>query len=83
MSIVLRFHYYSLLQNVTDIIKKCGSYFITKYDRSLDFLLQNATILFQNATVIINCDNFITKRDSYFKMQYLLQIATIQNRHSS
>ena len=28
-------HYDSLLQNVTDIITKCDSYFITKYDRNL------------------------------------------------
>ena len=51
-------HYDSLLQNVTDIMTKC--------DRSLlqnmsGFLLQNATVLSQNATVISNCDDFITK----------------------
>ena len=33
-------YYDSLLQNTTDIITKCDSYFITKCDRSL---LQNAT----------------------------------------
>ena len=33
-------HYDSLLQNVTDVITKCDSYFITKCDISL---LQNAT----------------------------------------
>ena len=51
-------HYDSLLQNMTDIFTKCKSYFITKCDRSL----------LQNATVIINCDNFVTKYDSYYKM---------------
>ena len=48
-------HYDSLLQNVTDIVTKCNSYFITKCDRSLlqnasGFFLQNATILLQIAT---------------------------------
>ena len=54
--------YDSLLQNATDIITKCDSYFIIKCDRSL---LQNASgFLLQNATVIIKCGNFITKCDS-------------------
>ena len=59
----------SLLQNVTDIITKCDSYFITKCDRSFlqnasGFLLQNVTILLQNATV--------------YKIRHLLRIATVQ-----
>ena len=42
--------YDSLLQNATDVITKCDSYFITKCDRSL---LQNVTtILLQNATEV-------------------------------
>ena len=66
--------YGSLLQNATDIIKKCGSCFITKWDRSSlqnasDFLLQNVTVLLQNAAVITNCDNFITKCDVYYKLR--------------
>ena len=53
-------HYDSLLQNATDLTTKCNNYFITKCDRSLlqnasGFLLQNATVLLQNATVIIKC----------------------------
>ena len=69
-------YYGSLLQNATDIITKCDSYFITKCDRSL---FQNASdFLLQNVTVIINCDNFITKCDSYDKKRCLLQIATVQ-----
>ena len=42
-------------------------------------LLQNTRgILLQNATeVITKCDNFITKCDSYYKMQRLLQLATV------
>ena len=49
-------------------------------------LLQNATevyykirqiFLLQNATVITNCDNFITKCSSYYNMPRLLQIATV------
>ena len=43
-------------------------------------LLQNASgFLLQNATVITNCDDFITKYDSYYKMRRLLQIATVQS----
>ena len=67
------------MQNATDIITKCDSYFITKCNRSLletasGFLLQNARVLSQNVTVITNCDNFITKCNSYYKMRCLLQI---------
>ena len=49
-------------------------------------LLQNATevyykirqiFLLQNATVITNCDDFITKCNSYYNMPRLLQIATV------
>ena len=69
-------HYGTLLQNATDVITKCDSYFITKGDKGL---LQNAlTFSLQNATVITNCDDFITKCDSYYKMRRLLQIATVQ-----
>ena len=61
----------SLLQNATDFITKCNSYFITKRSRSLlqnvpGFLLQNATVLLQkrqllqNATFITNCDSTFT-----------------------
>ena len=68
--------YNSLLQNATDVITKCDSYFITKYDRSL---LQNTLgFLLQNATVITNCDDLITNCDSYYKMRRLLQIVTVQ-----
>ena len=73
-----------LQQNATDIITKCDSYFITKFEyvsllqNTSGFLLQNATVLLQNATVITNCDDFITKYDSYYKMRRLLQIATVQ-----
>ena len=53
--------YDSLLQNVTYIITKCGSFFITKCDISLSqymsgFLLEDTTVLLQNATVITQCD---------------------------
>ena len=53
--------YNSLLQNATDVITKCDSYFITKCDRRLlqnasGFLLQNATVLLQNAIDITKCD---------------------------
>ena len=80
-------HYGTLLQNATDIITKCDSYFITKCDKSLlqnasGFLLQNATVLLQNVTVITNCDDFITKCDSYYKMRRLSEIATVQSSWS-
>ena len=63
-------HYDSLLQNATDITTRCDSYFIIKCDRSLlqhasGFLLQNAAVLFKNATVFTNCDDFIIKCDVY------------------
>ena len=56
-----------LLQNATDIITKCDSYFVTKCDRSLSqnaigYLLQNATILLENTAVI-------TKYDVYYKLR--------------
>ena len=46
------FHYDTLLQNATDIIRKCDSNFTTKCDKSLlqnasGFLLQNKTVLLQ------------------------------------
>ena len=67
----------SLLQNVTDIISKCDSYFITKCDRSLfqPFMTKSFSALnllcykMQNAT----------KCDSYYKMWRLLQIAKVHS----
>ena len=61
------FDYDSFLQNATDIITKCDSYFVTKCDRSLlqnaqGFLLQSATVLIQNATVITKCDVYYKMR---------------------
>ena len=43
------------------------------------FLLQYVTVLLQNATVIANCDDFITRCDSYYKLRRLIQIATVQS----
>ena len=53
------FHYNTLLQNVTDIITKCDSYFITKYAIS-GFLLENATVI-TNALILLQYATFITK----------------------
>ena len=51
VTVLYLIHYDSLLQNVTGIITRCGSYFILKCDRSL---LQNASgFLLQNATVLL------------------------------
>ena len=63
----------SLLQNTIDIVTKlqAAKKFITKCKMRQVFLLQNAT-------VIANWDDFITKCDSYYKMRRLLQIATVQ-----
>ena len=87
VSVSYLIRYDSLLQNATDIITKCDSYFITKCDRSLlqnasgfllqngtGFLLQNGTVLLQNATVITNCDDFITKCDTYYKMRQDIRV---------
>ena len=64
MSMVLDTRF--LLQNATEVITKCDSYFITKYDRNLlqnalGFLLQDVTVLLQNATFITNCDSSNSK----------------------
>ena len=80
-------HYDTLLQNTTNIITKYDSYFIAKSDKRLlqnatGFLLQNATVLLQNVIVITNCDHFLTKCDSYYKIRRLLQIATVQLSYS-
>ena len=56
------------------------SYFISKCDRSIlqnvsGFLLQNETVLLQNATVITHCNDFIKnatvikKCDVYYKLR--------------
>ena len=60
-------HYDTFLENAADIITKCESYFITKRSRSLlqnasSFLLQNVTVLLQNAAVITNCDVYYKSR---------------------
>ena len=46
-------HCDTILQNTTENITKCGSYFITKCNKSL---LQNATVLLQVAIVITKYD---------------------------
>ena len=78
-------HYDTLLQNAIDIITKCYSYSITKCNRNL---LQNVSgFLLQNATVITNCDDFITHCDStsshqrcYIKGAFLKIFAIFQHR---
>ena len=67
--------YDSLLQNATDVTTKCDNYFITKCDRTLlenasGFLLQNAAVLLQNATVITKCDDFSYKLRQYTHQQW-------------
>ena len=50
--------------------------FIIKCDGNL---LQNATVLLENAQVITRWDNFIIKCDSCHKMRRLLRIATVHS----
>ena len=64
-------HDVSLLQNATAIL-------LQLLQTASGFLLQNVKVFLHNATVIINCDNFIIKCDSYCKMRFLLQIATVR-----
>ena len=67
ISVSYLIYYDSLLQNTTDIVTKCDSYFITKKGRSL---LQNVWgFLLQNATVITSYDDFITKCDLYYQLR--------------
>ena len=53
-------HYYTLLQNATDGFTKCDSFFIKKCEMRMQnasgFLLQNATVSLQIATVITRFD---------------------------
>ena len=64
-------YYDTLLQNAKNIITKWDSYFITKRSRRLlqdasGYLVQNATVLLQNATLIRKYNNFITKCEVYY-----------------
>ena len=77
--------YNSLLQNATDVITKCDSYFITKCDRSLlenasGFLLQNATVLLQNATFITNCDSTAIFNRLWFTNNFFLLLSQSLSR---
>ena len=58
----------------TDIITKCDSYFITKYDKGLlqnasVVLLQNATVLLQNVLILLQNAIVVTKCNVYYKMR--------------
>ena len=66
--------YDSLLQNATDIIIKCDSYFIKNCDRSLlqnasGSFLQNATVLLQDAVILLQNVTVITKCDVYYELR--------------
>ena len=68
--------YDSVLQNATDAITKCDSYFITKRDRSL--LKNESGFLFQNATFITNCDKtLVSGRGHDAKRIYFLMSSVI------
>ena len=69
-------NYDTALQNETDIISKCDCHVTTKYGKTL---LQNAPgIIWKNATVVTNCDGFITKCNIYYNIWHLLQNASVQ-----
>ena len=60
VTVVYLVHYDTLLQNATDIITKCDSYFITKYDKCLlqnasGLSLENTTVSWRIATVVTKC----------------------------
>ena len=59
-----------LLQNGTTILLQNAT--------NVYFLLQNATVLLHNATVIKMTRNVIAKDDISYKIRRLLQIATVQ-----
>ena len=62
-----------LLQNATAIL-----ILLQTRQNASGFLLQNATVLLQNTTVITNCYDFIAKCDSYYKMRRSLQMAMVR-----
>ena len=85
MSIVLQFHisfimtvyhkmWQILLQNATAILLQNMTEVYYKLRR---FFLWNVTVLLQNTIVITNRNDFITKCNSYYKMQHLLQIPAV------
>ena len=60
------------LQNMTDTATKCDSYFISKCGKVLlqntsGFLIENATVLLQDVTLITKCNEF-TKIRQFYKM---------------
>ena len=59
-----------LLQNGTTILLQNAT--------NVYFLLQNATVLLHNATVVKMTRNVIAKDDISYKIRRLLQIATVQ-----
>ena len=69
----------NLILDVNSITVSYLIYYDSLLQNASGFLLQNATVLLQNVTVTTNCNNFITKCDSYYKMRRLLQTATVQS----
>ena len=69
--------YDSLLQNATAILLQNAT---EVYYKMRQVFYYKMPVLLQNATVIIKCDDLITKCDSYYKIRRLLQIATVQAR---
>ena len=77
-------HSQKIIKKCDGIITNCDSLVITKWDGQL---LQMATAfllhevrhgLLQITTGITKCDEFITNYDRYYKVRWLLQIATVQ-----
>ena len=59
-----------LLQNATAILLQNAAEVYCKMRQP--FLLENATVVLQKAAAFTNCNNFITKFGSYYKMRRLL-----------
>ena len=82
----VRWNYYklrqlSLLQSAMDCYYKLRQLFYYKVRHGLlqiATVLQSAKNLLQIATRITKCDEFITNCDRYYKVRWLLQIATVQ-----
>ena len=77
-------HYDRLLQNATDVITKYDNNFITECCRNLlqipsGFFYKMQLCYYKMWQLFTNCDDFIIKCDSYYKMRRLLQITTLHN----
>ena len=76
--------YYSLLQNATDTITECDSYFITKCDRNLSqnapgFLLLSTELVFDLKFCKDLCYIFMLLHLKLFKSCYFVSASLLEN----